>query len=164
MIQEADFWRTLDRFGVTMPWYTRACCAWLENMNFKGVHIWEWGGGQSTRWYRGRGADVSGVDSDIEWARLSGLVHTPEKQGYITSISGSYDIICIDGDYRDECFVYALHALTPGGTVIIDNWKQASAGWPEWPETERLIRQLNLKVTEYPQEGHQDWVTITVQR
>ena len=150
-----------------MPWYTRGACAWMDKnfaINLDGLRVWEWGGGQSTLWYRGRGAAISGVDSSFEWATLAGLMYVPEKQEYISAIIGMFDLICIDGDYRDECFVYALNHLDIGGIIIIDNWKQASAGWPDWPETERLIREHNLKVTEYPQEGHPDWVTITITR
>lgn len=170
MIHEAEHWRTTDSKGRTMPWYTRECCKWLDGNaslgTFKGLRVWEWGGGLSTLWYRAVGAVVSGVDSSQDWANLSGLLYVGEKQSYISSIStfGPFDLICIDGDYRDECFVYAVNNLAIDGTIIIDNWKQASAGWPDWPDTERLIRELNLKVTEYPQAGHPDWVTITVQR
>lgn len=164
MVKEAEHWRTTDSEGRTMPWYTRGACAWLDTLDFTGKTVWEYGGGLSTLWYRERGATVFGVDSSLEWANLAGIFYSPEKQDYISSIAPGYDLICIDGDFRDDCFVYALNHLAPGGTIIIDNWKQASAGWPHWPETERLIREMNLKVTEYPQEGHPDWVTITVTR
>lgn len=164
MVKEADHWRTLDSKGRIMPWYTRKACEWLDCLDLTGKRVWEWGGGGSTIWYRERGAIVSGVDSSFEWATVSGLMYVPEKQEYISSIMGTFDLICIDGDYRDECFVYALNHLAEFGTIIIDNWKQSSAGWPDWPETERLIREMKLRVTEYPQDGHPNWVTITVTR
>lgn len=164
MVKEAEYWRTLDSDGRTMPWYTRPTCAWMDTLDFTGKSVWEYGGGVSTLWYRDRGAKVSGVDTSLEWANLSGLMFIQEKQAYISAISGIYDFICIDGEYRDDCFIYAINHLAEGGTIIIDNWKQASAWGADWPESERLIKELNLKVTEYPQEGHPDWVTITVTR
>jgi len=165
MITELEHWRTIDSRGNIMPWYTRSCCAWLDTLDLTDKFVWEYGGGVSTLWYRLRSSTVFGVDSSFEWARLAGILHAPEKQDYICAIQQvDFDLICIDGDYRDECFVYALNHLAPSGVIIIDNWKQESAGWPDWPETERLIKELNLKVTEYPQAGHPDWVTITVQR
>lgn len=146
-----------------MPWYTRKACEWLDCLDLKGKWIWEWGGGQSTIWFRERGAFVWGVDSSEEWATFASLTYTKEKQRYIAAIPPEkFDLICIDGEYRDDCFVYALNHLAEFGTIIIDNWKQASAGWPDWPETERLIREMKLRTHAFPQEGHPDWVTLTV--
>lgn len=162
MIHEAEHWRTVDDFGIVMPWYTRPCLAWLDNVKLGGATVWEYGGGQSTHWFRSRGAIVSGVDTSEEWSAMAGLVYAKEKIRFLTSINGYFDFICIDGEYRDDCFIYALNHLAPLGTIIIDNWKQASAWGAEWPETERLIREHKLMVTEYPQEGHPDWVTITI--
>lgn len=162
MIQEAEHWRTLDAKGETMPWYTRPCCEWLSTLDLLDKRVWEYGGGQSTLWYRRNGAEVSGVDSSLDWSNIAGLRYATGKEDYLTAITGEFDLICIDGDYRDDCFVYALNHLSEFGTIIIDNWKQASAGWPRWPETERLIREMKLKTKEFPQEGHPDWVTLTV--
>lgn len=164
MIQEAEHWRTIDGQGRVMPWYTRGCCKWLETLDLNGKNVWEWGGGESTLWYRSAGAHVLGVDSDRHWAYHSGLDFVNDMVTYIFSINGSFDLICIDGDVRDHCFREAINHLKYDGVIIIDNYKQTSAGWPNWPITEGLIKELNLKVTEYHELTHPDWLTITVQR
>lgn len=162
MITEAEYWRTLDSNGQVMPWYSRDVCAWLDTIDFKGKRVFEYGGGQSTIWYRGQGADVSGVDSDPQWAEMSGLKYVTDLIGYTGSIDGEFNFICIDGIYRDECFVFALNHLKEGGFIIIDNWKDEVC--PDWPETDRLIAELNLIVKSYRQAGHPTYATAIITR
>ena len=163
-MKEVDHWRTEDNNGLTMPWYTRGCCEWLESIDWAGKRVWEYGGGMSTLWYRHRGAIVDGVDADKDWAKIAELLFTDYEERYLLAIDShaEFDLICIDGHFRDRCLAFALPHLKKGGAVIIDNWKQASAGWAEWPETEKLIK--NMKVTEYHEPGHEDWVTIKITR
>ncbi len=164
MIHEVEHWRTVDDQGYTMPWYTRGCLAWLDTLDLRGKKVFEYGGGQSTLWYRHRGAMVEGVDNVQHWAGIAEIEYQQDRTKYLKAIEQytDFDIVAIDGDFRDDCFHYALSHLKTDGVIIIDNWKQTSAGWPRWTETERQIK--DLKVTEYPEPEHGDWVTITVIR
>jgi hypothetical protein len=128
MIHPIEDWLTKDDEGMQMPWYTRPCLEVLDKMDFIGKNVFEYGCGHSTLWYRKRGANVFGVDSNPEWAKFAGVDLETQEDDYVMSIYGMdyplFDIVCIDGIYRDRCTEYALDYLAPGGILIIDNYDQ----------------------------------------
>jgi len=42
----------------------------------------------------------------------------------IYEIEGEFDLIIVDGSYRDECIAAALTKIKDGGIIICDNWDQ----------------------------------------
>jgi hypothetical protein len=161
-----DEWRYFDEtLNMPYPWYTKQCLEWLMTINMKAKVIYEYGAGDSTKWYRAKGAHVNGVDSSDEWAKKSGpecsFKTAKNEHAYTTSIQfqSMYDIVVIDGDYRDACTQHALKALKRGGYLIIDNYKQPSVQ-ADWPLTEKLIEGMDVKYFKEP--GHDDWQTIVV--
>jgi hypothetical protein len=122
-------WRYFDdKLGIPYPWYTKPCLEFLETLDLRDTLIYEYGVGESTNWYEMNGAIVDGVDSNDEWVGCCSIaLYTKDKEAYVTSACQDgvlFDIIVIDGDWRDECTEYALMALKPGGLLIIDNYKQ----------------------------------------
>lgn len=155
-----DNWRTLDNYGNVMPWYTRPCLAWLIDLDLRFKRVFEYGGGVSTNWYRLRGAIVSGVDSNPDWA--NGLRVESDKYKYLGAIGNErYDLIIIDGDFRDDCAYSAIEHLNPGAFLIADNFEQPSADLPDWPKTRELTKHLPL--TLYKEPTHPDWQTAVWQ-
>lgn len=164
MIHEQIYWRTTDDTGTEMPWYTRPVCAWLDTLDFNGKEVWEYGGGQSTHWFRGKGAIVNGVDDQEKWATMAGLKYADGYLNYLKAINdfADFDFICIDGIYRDECIRYALQHLKPNGYIIIDNWKDEVC--PDWPETDAFIEEYKLILRVFRQEDHPTWATAIITR
>lgn len=163
---EIEGWQTLDDNGIQMPWYTRPCLKWLKTLDLKGKKIFEYGVGHSTKWYKYRGALTCGVDSNKEWADLAGCDYINcdsdgGQSAYITSIEqhGDFEIICIDGIFRDECTELALRHIKRGGFIIIDNYKQPSVQ-EHWPITEVLITGMNTVL--YKEPKHYDWQTLVI--
>jgi hypothetical protein len=150
--------------GLIMPWYTSPCLEWLNGLDLKGKEVYEYGVGDSSYWYTWRGAIVDGVDSHIDWVRSCPVaMFTTNKKTYIESVNcldTMYDIIVIDGDWRDECTEYALSSLKSGGYLIIDNYKQPSADLEHWPLTEKLIE--GMEITIYKEPDHEDWQTAVI--
>lgn len=155
-----------------LPWYTSPCLEWLMKLDLVGKKVFEYGTGDSTKWYSSQGADVYGVDSEAKWlpecADLDALGFriTDDEKLYISynPIMGdaAFDIVAIDGLYRDKCTKYALHRLRPGGYLIIDNYKQPSVQM-DWPETDKLIE--GMEQTLYKEPGHYDgWQTLVVRK
>jgi hypothetical protein len=146
-----------------MPWYTSPCLEWMLTMDLKGKRVFEYGVGDSTRWYKSKGATTRGVDYDLHWAGLAFSRFANDKEHYIKcSVQldiKDYDIIIIDGDYRDQCTKYALRALKSGGYLIIDNYKQPSVE-EHWPLTEKLIE--GMPITIYKEPDHYDWQTAVI--
>lgn len=168
MIRIQDEWRYFDEvLKMPYPWYTSPCLHWLSGLDFKGKNVFEFGSGNSHLWYTLRGAAAYGVDSDTKYTIAGHVSFALSMDNYVNAIYScvtqnkinKYDIVIIDGDYRDECTEHALRHLSPGGYLIIDNYKQQSVQ-ADWPLTEKLIEDMNAKYFKEP--GHPDWQTIVV--
>lgn len=150
-----------------MPWFTRGCCEWITSLNLYGKKIFEYGGGQSSLWFKSQGCIVYGVDHQKEWADLGGIDWQTDESTYVKSIIKThevFDIVCIDGEWRDKCTEYALNRLAEEGFIIIDNFEQGSCDLMEWPNTNALIDKCGLKVKRYYEPLHPDWQTIVITR
>lgn len=167
MIQPIDNWLTLDEYGMRMPWYVRPCLEWLVTLDLRGKHIFEYGCGGSTWWYRSRGAIVFGVDNKLEWATMANVVHETCKNDYIERISYQpvdYDIVVVDGEYRDECAAEAINFLNPGGYLIIDNYNQPSVEPNTWDKFHAALDNvIGYKRKLYKEPSHPDWSTLVIQ-
>lgn len=160
--------RRIDDNGFVMPWYTSPCLEWLQTLDLSGKNIFEFGVGDSTLWYRSKGAKTSGVDSNEYWVHKVCAWHGDDKEHYLRSIvvladeyKCLFDIVVIDGDYRDECTEHALKHLKHGGYLIIDNWMQPSVEM-NWSKTEKLIE--GMPITVYKEPEHYDWQTAVIQK
>lgn len=147
--------------GLIMPWYTSTCLEWLRTLDLKGKYIFEYGSGDSTKWFRARGSSVWGVDNQIEYTGgdIQFRPYFPEYCSAILQLHWLFDIVVIDGEWRDECTDYALDSLKPGGLLIIDNYKQPSVPFI-WTRTEKLIEGLPIKI--YKEPNHIDWQTAVI--
>jgi len=172
MINPIENGLTLDEHGIQMPWYTRPALEVMDKWDLKGKMVFEYGVGYSSLWYLSRGAQTFGVDSNKEWTEISctGLVANDQER-YVCAIDIAatasilvdgqlFDLVIIDGLYRDECTKYALKNLKTGGKLILDNWLQPTVE-PEWPKTKELIKGLPIEL--YYEPGHWDnWCTAIV--
>lgn len=165
MIHLIDNWRTYDDRGVMMPWYSRPCLEWLDTFITEDMIVFEYGCGASSLWYQSRTRHLLGVESDMKWVFTSGQFHTTEKDLYISfpqrCSPKPFNLIIIDGDFRDDCTEHALKHLKKGGYLICDNFEQASADLAHWPKTRELTK--NMPITIYKEPGHPDWQTAVFQ-
>lgn len=175
MIHPIENWRTYDDNSVMMPWYTRPCLEWLDKLLINRICVFEYGCGASSLWYASRFANIQGIDNNQNWLFLPDddrggrqccadnqekYVRGPLLDFYGTGISksaiGWYDLVIIDGIYRDDCTEWALKALKKGGYLIADNFEQPSVE-PFWPKTRELTK--NLPISIYKEPTHPDWQT-----
>lgn len=152
-----------DKLGIRYPWYTSTALKIIDTWDFEGKRIFEYGVGYSTEWFRKRGANTWGVDYDLEWANRVGSMAKSNLREYVDSIEialvwGMFDIVVIDGAWRDECTETAIKHLKHGGFLIIDNYKQKSADLEHWPLTEKIIEDYSYGIHKEPE--HQDWQTL----
>jgi predicted O-methyltransferase YrrM len=78
---------------------------------------------------------------------------------YVLAISEDqrkYDLIIIDGVYRNTCAEIALDYLKPGGIIVLDNADQRSIGLNS---TSTFKKFAHLKHFSFAQPNHQDWKT-----
>jgi hypothetical protein len=161
-------WQHIDPSnGLVMPWYTKPALDEIVTWDLKDKVVFEYGCGASTLWWRKKAKEVYGVEYSYEYWRAlmdhrpwSQIVHTENEEKYIRApfqFEHRYDIIAIDGSFRDACVPIALECLKPGGKLIFDNWMQPEVEM-QTEETQRLV--LALPHTIYKQEGHPYWQTL----
>lgn len=159
-------WRYYDdELNIPYPWYTKGALEYLCKAQLAGKLIFEYGVGDSTSWFLTKGAICIGVDSNEKWAIRQNAYFKTDPIDFLYAISNYqiYDIIVIDGDFRDGCLRACFPSLRPGGFVIIDNFEQESVQ-KDWPLTRAFIKAKQLKIDIYKEQDHPDWQTAIVYR
>jgi hypothetical protein len=137
----------VDKAGRPIPWYTYPAIEYIRQLDFSDKHVFEYGSGNSSRFWSALAKGVVSVEDDREWyekVRTSSgngvrLVFAADKTAYIDEILNydPFDVIIVDGSHRLECAQQALKRLMPGGMIILDN-----SDW--FVETARLLRESDL--------------------
>jgi hypothetical protein len=118
--------------GGAIPWYTYPAIEYLDQLDLNGMKIFEYGCGNSSLYFLNRGALVTSVEHDEAWLSQvkndKHLGHEVILRKDVVSYSQAilesdqeYDIIVIDGIFRNECAESSLKRLSPGGVIILDN-------------------------------------------
>lgn len=130
-----------------MPWYTRPCLEWLVTLPLKTMSVFEYGCGDSSLWYAVNSLVYWGVDSNPEWMFFPEhqMLET-DKEKYIRAPFMAFDLIIIDGIYRDDCTEHALN-----------NFEQEDVE-PHWPKTRELTKDLEL-IGMFKEPDHPHWKT-----
>ena len=115
--------------GRVIPLYTYPCFEYLNSINWKDAEVFEYGLGYSTVWWtESMDAKVAGVEHDEKWFNSVKSVnpnlcvtHAEEKDKYVSSCEGEYDVIVIDGEHRAACAEHAIKHIKEDGMIILDN-------------------------------------------
>ena len=120
----------VDREGRPLPWYTYPAIRFLEARMRPHFRVFEFGAGNSTRWWAERVAGVHAVEHDAGWVdrlrpQLGGnaaVEYRPvDSADYPVPDGGPFDIVVIDGRRRNECARHAVAALAGNGVIVWDN-------------------------------------------
>jgi hypothetical protein len=124
----------VDGHGAPVPWLSRPVVDYLDQLDLRGLSVFEFGGGASTSWWVSRGASVTTVESNRRWfERLTQtwgdvaqliLEEDPERfAAVIERTDGAYDIILIDAHprFRPGCADPAVRRLAARGMIILDD-------------------------------------------
>jgi tRNA A58 N-methylase Trm61 len=107
-----------------------SCTDFLEGRLHDGLEVFEYGSGNSTKWFSQRVGNVTAVEHDDEWhSKIDG--ETPREVTILHRAEGKYaeaidsyvhfDTIVIDRRRRDDCAKHATDNLSDGGVVIWDD-------------------------------------------
>lgn len=118
--------------GSPVPWYTYPAIEYFNQLDARGLKVFEFGSGNSSLYWARKGADVWSVEHDPNWyesmiarsAQLRGLSLRESADAYAQAIKDTgqqFDIIIIDGAWRIESAKAAMPYLRPGGMIILDN-------------------------------------------
>jgi hypothetical protein len=128
---------SVNREGEPVPWFTYPAIEYLGRLDLSGKRVFEYGCGNSTRYWGRRAASVVSVEHVASFHALIApqlpphcelLLENPAER-YINAIADYYerdgrrgfDIIVIDGHSRVRCAAIAANYLARGGVVILDN-------------------------------------------
>lgn len=153
--------------GLVLPWYTKSFLDGLVTWDLSDKVVFEYGCGASSIWWAAKCKKLYGVENNKEYfeavcqqiGHKACIAHETEELPYINSIRQwgiQFDIIVVDGGWRDESIPIVLEHLKPGGKVIYDNWMQPSVCC-QTEEVQKVL--LGMEHTIYRQEGHPDWQT-----
>ncbi len=118
--------------GSPLPWYTYPAIEYCNQLDATNLDIFEYGSGNSSLYWAHKGAKVWSVEHDPVWyenmraksAQLCGLWLQADRESYAASIKDvglAFDIVIIDGAWRNECAAEALAHVRSGGLIILDN-------------------------------------------
>jgi hypothetical protein len=132
-VKSAFLWRSIDRCGDPIPWFSYPALAYLDGLNICEMSVFEYGSGNSTLYWSRRAKSICSVEDNVEWAErirsvlgpMSSCVRMADSnRAYAEMINEAdrdYDIIVIDGSVRFDCAKAAIPRLRKGGLVILDD-------------------------------------------
>lgn len=129
----------LSSGGTAIPWYTYPCIDFLKFRNFDNKTVLEFGAGQSTLWWAQKASRVIALEGDEDWLRrlkpevpANADVHLVPVGSASACVDGvnriladypdmRFDVVVIDGLWRDEMIDIAARVVKDDGIVICDN-------------------------------------------
>ncbi len=125
--------RPMDAAGRPLPWINHAAIHLLSE-RLKPTHaVFEYGSGYSTLFFAARCAAVTSVEHDRRWfdeVRQTApgnatLLHRNAGPAYWEAIgehpATAYDLVLIDGIFRERCLPIAAGALSAAGVMLLDD-------------------------------------------
>lgn len=129
----------VSRTGEPLPWYTYPIIDFLKYRDYRSKVILEFGGGQSTLWWADRAKQVITCEGDRSWyEKILKTMPRNVNLNYVSMESAQvnvsqvrdvlrvrshdkFDVIVIDGLYREEMVKIALDVVAEDGIIICDN-------------------------------------------
>lgn len=162
-----------ETFFRNNPWFNFDSINILQDLIKPDDVLFEFGSGQSTKWFLDRVKFITSVENNRQWYvkiknDLSGYekkfnyIFAPNKSSYLNSISivpdNSLDICIVDGAWRHECLIRCLPKIKTGGLLVLDNaeiflpisWKSISfqKNWFEQgSKNSHLVREIVAKLS-----------------
>jgi len=125
-------WEAIDGDGNPVPWFTYPAIEYLNQLDFSHCRVFEYGSGNSTRFWAGRCKSLVSVEDNPQWYEKIGPLLPdnvdyrlcPAREDYVHCIKEydqGFDVIVIDGNYRNACAHAITDELCDAGIVILDN-------------------------------------------
>lgn len=121
----------------------------VQSRTGRAPRVLEWGSGGSTIWFREFGADVTSIEHDPRWARISGArLVPPNSQGpydrawadrteedpslvqdyvFAPRGQGKFDVVLVDGRARSQCVLVGWSLLEPHGYLFLHDARRYRA-------------------------------------
>ncbi len=126
--------QSVDANGEPLPWCTYPFIEFIEHRLTKQMNVFEYGSGNSTRWYAARVGNIKAVEHDKSWFELvknqlpanASVVYQDVQNienytGEVAKAGQQYHVVIVDGRQRVRCVEQAVQNLTPDGVIVFDN-------------------------------------------
>ncbi|WP_299463155.1 FkbM family methyltransferase [uncultured Microscilla sp.] len=126
--------QAVDKNNQPLPWYTYSFIKFLEPRLNKNLNVFEYGCGNSTRWYAQLTQKVTSVEHNKTWFdkikgqlpdNASVLFKTlKDGESYERAVAQNnmlYHLIVVDGRKRNKSVKQSIEWLTNDGVLILDN-------------------------------------------
>lgn len=117
-----------------IPWFTYSFIDFLESRLNQRLSVFEFGSGNSTRYFAERVKHISSLEHDRSWYEMGLKNKLPNAELIFCELDtdGNYsrgalnahqqfDIIIVDGRDRVNCCIQSIHALSEAGVLILDD-------------------------------------------
>lgn len=129
--------RSIDASGNPLPWCTYPFIAFLKPRLQTHFEVFEYGSGNSTRWYAAKVQSVQAVEHDEAWVKEvsqqlpynAQVTYRALGDTYVQAVEMAkkqYHIIIVDGRQRVNCTRFSVDFLTIDGVLILDNSERES--------------------------------------
>ncbi len=131
-----------------VPWLGFRAVRHLGSLIQRDWRVLEFGSGMSSLWFAERCGYLLSVESDAGWfeamrPRLAAKANVEyrllrDREAYcgVECEDGSFDLVLVDGLWRDEAAETALRKVRPGGYVYLDN---SDTPWEEYRAARRRL-------------------------
>ena len=124
--------RVLLGYRPRRPWISYDAQALMARHLTPASRVLEFGSGMSTLWFAGQAGAIVSVEHHPEWyAKVKGMLPQGRAIDYrLASDPATYcdvadeagfDLVLVDGRFRDQCVAAGLKVLQPGGILYLDN-------------------------------------------
>ena len=126
--------QSVDAAGAPLPWCTYPYISFIMPRLEKHWRVFEYGCGNSTRWYADRVGRITAVEHDTRWVQQvrsllpanASVIQQALESGndypqQVHAEGKPYELIIIDGRRRNDCAQEATQALTADGVIVFDN-------------------------------------------
>ena len=117
-----------------IPWFTYPAIDFIYDKLNPSCNAFEFGSGNSTLFFASRIEKVTSIEHNIDWFKKiktrtpknAKLVYTSAEtiENYLTPLintSDKFDLIIVDGLFRNECIEVSLKHLSEEGVIILDD-------------------------------------------
>lgn len=125
---------SVDGHNQPIPWFSYSFIDFIQGRLNKGQRVFEFGSGNSTRYFAEKCAAITSVEHDRAWYELGAknkpsnadilyypLDHDGEYCRAAQKFTEKQDIIIVDGRDRVNCCKQSVEALNQQGVLILDD-------------------------------------------
>jgi len=125
--------KPVNKTGEPVPWFTYPAIDFLDPRVKPEWKVLEYGSGQSTFWWAKRVAKIYSAEHDRQWFEMMNknlpsnatIDLCTDREEYVeaivTSSMAPFDVVVIDGEFRNECARLIPPYIHDDGIIIFDN-------------------------------------------